>query len=421
MAVRTQAAIENLAILEKRMQKESWHNTFWNKFSGDVEVNQDENGQKDFKLSGKPIEMLTQFIEEGRDNLLLPFLLDLVGAGVHGDTTLKGTGESMSTKWSRVYVNQMRKAVWKREGKMSEQRQKALRLFEQAQPLLSRWFTKVWNQEVARAYYEGLSQQLSFTNATDGLGIYKRYHPNFYGATGVGSTGVLKVAGTEGQTPTAAELDTSVGLVAGLVMTAKLLQAWRIKLLTLKIPQMVIEGGQKFYPIVMHPTSIAKLMNDTTFVAAQRAAYTGHMLKMPELSGAQYFYNEFAIYEDIASIRGWDDTNGGFFEDDDGSPMTKELNPTEIVDNTCSIVFGASSMARGIASRLQFTEEIDDHGNTQEIGGAIIDGFNRVEWAAEADAYETTGDLFRKNTTGGVASGLACLNTSSAILMTDDE
>lgn len=417
---RSQSAIENLAILEKRMQKESWHNTFWNKFSGDVKVLTDDNGQKDYELSGKPIEMLTQFIEEGRDNLLLPFLSDLFGDYVVGDTVLKGTGESMANKWSRVYINQVRKAVWKREGKMSEQRQKGLRMFEQAMPLLARYFSKVWNQEVARGYYEGISRNLSLSNVNDGLGLYRRYHPNFYGATGAGSTGVLKIAATEGQTPTAAELDTSVGLVAGLTMTAKLLQAWRIKLLELKIPQMIVKGGYKFYPILMHPSSIKKLMQDSTFYSAQRSAYTSKMLDLPELAGAQHFYAEFAIFEDIASVRGWDDATGRFFGDDDVAPMTSELNATVITDNTCSIVFGNSSMARGIASRLQFTEEIDDHGNTEEIGGAIIDGFNRIEWAAEADAGETTGDLFHKDTTGGVASGIAVVNQSSAILMTDD-
>jgi len=419
--LRGQTAIENLAILEKRMQKESWYNTFWNKFSGDVQVLNDDNGQKDFKLSGKPIEILTQFIEEGRDNLLLPFLADLTGDPVYGDGVLKGTGESMANKWARVYINQTRKAVWKREGKMSEQRQKSLKMFEQAMPLLSRWFTKLWNQEVARAYYEGLSHNLSASKAAHGDGIYKRYHPNFYGATGVGSVGVLKVAGTEGQTPTAAELDTAVGLVAGLTMTAKLLQAWRIKLLQLRIPQMIVQGGYKFYPILMHPSSIAKLMNDSTFLGAQRAAFTGKMLELPELSGAQYIYNEFAIFEDIASVRGWDDTTGGFFGDDESNPTSYEFNPTAIVDNTCSIVFSNSSMARGVASRLQFTEETDDHGNTEEIGGAVIDGFNRVEWAAEANVVETTGGLYYKDTTGGVASGIAVHNQSSAILMTDDE
>jgi len=418
MALRTQSAIENLAILEKRLQKESWHNTFWNKFSGDVKVLTDDNGQKDYQLSGKPIEMLTEFIQEGRDNLLMPFLSDLTGAPVYGDTVLKGTGESMAMKWARVYINQVRKAVWKREGKMSEQRQASLRLFEQAMPLLARWYSKLWNQEIARTFYEGVSKNLSASNAEDGLGLYKRYHPNFYYQSAAGT--VTKVAGTEGQTPTAAELDTAVGNVAGLTMQAKLLQAFRIKLLELKIPQIVTAEGYKFYPIIMHPSSVKKLFQDSVFLTAIQSAYSTNMLKQPDLAGAMAYYAEFAIYEDVASIRGWDNAGGGFFGDDDANPIASAFDPTAITDNACSIVFSNSSMARGIASRLQFTEETDDHGNTQEIGGAIIDGFNRIEWGAEADAGEVSGDLFYKNTTGGVASGLAALNQSSAILMTDD-
>lgn len=419
MAIRTQTAIENVEILETKLQKETWYNTFWNQFSGDVKVSQEENGQNKYTLSGKPIEMLTRPIQEGRDNLLLPFLLDLVGAPVYGDVTLKGTGESMLQKWMRQYINQVRKAVFKREGQMSEQRQRSLKLYEQAFPLLSKWFTNIWNQEVARAYYEGASLNLTKTTASQGLGLYKRYHPNFFYASGT-SDAVTKVAGTLGQTPTAAELDTAVSTVGSKPMTAKLLQAWKVQLMKLKIPMMVTKDGHKFYPILLHPQSFVKLMQDSMFYGAQREAYSGKMLALPELSGAQAYYDQFAIYSDIIAVRGWDNAAGGFFGDDDGTPTTSALTPTEQTDNYCSVVFSGSSMGRAIGSRLHFTEEIDDHENTIEIGGAIIDGFNRIEWAAEADALESTGDLFRKNTTGGVASGLAALNNSSAILMTDD-
>ena len=58
--------------------------------------------------------------------------------------------------------------------------------------------------------------------------------------------------------------------------------------------------------------------------------------------------------------------------------------------------------------------------NIKEIAGQSIMGFNRADFADDDDAGETTGDLFRKNTTGGVASGIECINQSSALFITDD-
>ncbi|KKK53115.1 hypothetical protein LCGC14_3098010, partial [marine sediment metagenome] len=119
----TQAWIANVAILEEELRRETWFNTLWGQFfRGNVSVITDDNGNKDAVLSGKPIETLTEPMEEGRDNILLPFLRDLTGLPVYGDTVLKGTGEEMVMWWLRSYINQERKAVFSRSGQMAEQR-----------------------------------------------------------------------------------------------------------------------------------------------------------------------------------------------------------------------------------------------------------------------------------------------------------
>ena len=64
--------------------------------------------------------------------------------------------------------------------------------------------------------------------------------------------------------------------------------------------------------------------------------------------------------------------------------------------------------------------EVDDHENVIEIGAGEIVGYNRADFAAEDDAGDGSGDLFYKNTTGGVASALTVTNQSSALLMTTD-
>ena len=120
----SQSWIANIAILNKLLAKETWYNTFWAKFSGQVDISKDDNGNKVYQPSGNTIEILNDFVSQGRDNMLLPFLKELSGEPVFGDTVLKGTGEDQTMQWLRTYVNQYRKAVMKRSGQMSEQRQK---------------------------------------------------------------------------------------------------------------------------------------------------------------------------------------------------------------------------------------------------------------------------------------------------------
>lgn len=418
----TQSWIGNVEILQAlnaQLHKESWYNTFWNQFSGDVEVFTDENGNPKYSPSGMPIEMMTEPQSQGRDNLLIPFLNRLTGAPVYGDTTLKGTGEEMSLRWLRSYVNQTRKAVMQRTGQMSELRAELHKLYQEAQPLLTDWWTQYQNQEVARAFYEGVSYNLSNSTANEGLGLYKRYHPNFYRWDD--TNGLSAVAGTEGETPTAAEIDTAVGNLASAdSMQAALLRALATKLMNLRIPRMQTASGFKYWPILMHPASYESLYGDSEFTNANREAFSTAQLNAPELHLAESYYYGFVIYTDIVAVRGWDNAAGGFFGDDESSRIQKLFEPTDITDNYCSVVFGPSAMGRAVGQRLHFTKEIDDHENTIEIGGAIIDGFNRADFTVEDTAGETSGDLFRKNTTGGVASGIETLNQSSCIVMTVD-
>ena len=89
-----------------------------------------------------------------------------------------------------------------------------------------------------------------------------------------------------------------------------------------------------------------------------------------------------------------------------------------------SIVFGKSAIGKGVAEDLHFTNEVDDHANTIEIGGASINGYNRNEYYAEGDATTGSGDAFENDnavTTGSdgdTDSALAAVNQSSLIFST---
>ena len=82
-------------------------------------------------------------------------------------------------------------------------------------------------------------------------------------------------------------------------------------------------------------------------------------------------------------------------------------------------------MGKAVADDLHFTSEVDDHANTIELGGAVINGYNRADFFAESVSGESSGgsstDVFSKsNASASDASALSCVNQSSLILSTFD-
>ena len=421
----TQSWIANVEILNSLLRKESWFNTFWAKFSGNVDISQDDNGNPVYTPSGNPIEVLNDYVAQGRDNMLIPFLSDLSGSPVYGDTVLKGTGEDQAMKWLRAYCNQSRKAVMKKSGSMSEQRQKVFKLMDEARPQLARWFTKWENQAVFQTFYEGVSPNLSAGTASDGLGLARRYHPNWY----INDGNVLTTVGTEKTTKTNANLDAALGMTASAdatcdnAMTADILRELRVKCMSLKIPQMETADGHRFWCIVMHPAQLASLQTDTDYETAQRFGFMGSGgAKMPQLTGMAGYYAGFCIFEDIVGVREWDES-GYFFGSTtsarfDDSAVTLASGTARVRN---AIVFGKNAVGKAVADDLHFTSEVDDHANTIELGGAVINGYNRADFFAEADALESSGDAFYKNQSAAHDSAaLSCVNQSSLILATRD-
>jgi len=106
-----------------------------------------------------------------------------------------------------------------------------------------------------------------------------------------------------------------------------------------------------------------------------------------------------------------------------GSTFAEAIEASTITDNHNSLVFGNSAMGKAIAAgeELRFTEEIDDHENTIELGGAMISGYNRADHVSADDAVETSGGQFEKGKTSeDVTGGIRAINNSSMIIMSDD-
>ena len=419
----TQSSIMNIALMDAKLRKEAWNNTFWAKYAGFVDVSKDDNGNPMYKPSGKPIEMLKAYMEQGRDNMLIPMLRYLTGEPVFGDTVLKGTGEEMTLRWLRTYVNQVRHAVTQRSGQMSEQRAKLYKLYDKARPLLADWFSKYENHNVYRTFYEGVSRELSKATGYDGLGLVKRLHPNWYYTS---STTAITTVGTAKTTKLASQLDTAVTAVAGggtpIRLTIPHLMKLRNLCMALKIPQIVTKSGYKFWMLILHPDQVTNLKSDTTsgnYAAAVRAAYNGKMREEPELHGVVDVIEGFAIFEDIIGIRGFNTTNDDFF----GSTFATAIEPDTVGTNLNAIVVGNQAIGKGIAEDLRFTSEIDDHENVKEIGGAMISGYNRADYFADTTSGQTAAggaaNAFSKgNSTELISNAIAAINQSSLILMT---
>jgi len=412
----SQAYSANVAILQQKTIKESWYNTFWARWSGETDISQDDNGNFLHRPSGKPIEMFTDFIQKGRDNMLLPMRMNLSGSPVFGDTVVKGTGEDQDLDWLRLYVNQTRKAVMAQSGAMANEYVKMYNMVENAAPQLRDWLTKYDNQDVARAYYEGIGENLSTGTSDDGKGIYKRYHPNFYYNDG----GVLTTAGTAGSLKTNANVDT--GAASGLYgLTSDILEFLNPVMMERLIPQIVSEGGHPYWAMVISPEQKAVLAADAGFKAANQAAWTG-LGTNAELKGFVGYYMGFAIFEDLISIRSWSTTNGDFMGTSTATAFAKSVLPAD--KNQNAIVFGNASMGKGISrGKSKFTTELDDHENVKEVAVSVINGYNRADYFDEAVDGETAGggatNAFSKNNaSAGVATAIACTNQSSLILMT---
>jgi N4-gp56 family major capsid protein len=416
--------VELLKGLEKKFQRESWYNTFWGGMEGVPSITWPDNGNAEpsVNLSGMPIEMFSDNRRQGRDHYLMPFLKPLQNRPKLGDDVVKGHEEQMRLWWTRGYLNQFRHAVEAKSGDMANQRLKLYRLVEQARPLLSDYWAKVKNQMVFQAFYEGLSFPLSDSKDLYGLGVKKRYHPNWYfndggSLTSVGTTGGGKT--TRRTTKTATNLDdANTNCDTGL--TADILREFRTELQYLRIPQIVTKSGHSFWLLLVHPAQANKLKTETDFKSTFESAYQRTMEDFPMIKGEMVigYYEGFLIIEEPVGIRGWDATNNDLFGDLETS-FDEFISPTDVTANYNAIAVGKSAIGRAVGEALHFEFERDDYNNIEGVAGAEIDGFNRADFFAESNSGDSSGGAFERNSTGGVISATSADNYSSAILMTD--
>ena len=425
--------VSNIAILAKQIQEEAWYGTHWSGLSGITQVTKDKGDlytPYKYKISGKPIEILTQFTGKGgSDHMLMPFGRIPTISPVFGNQFVKGTGNTMSKYWLKAFVNVTRAAILPKSGLLSEYRTRPLEFMKDAKPHLVDFWSKYLNMDVYRAFYEGIGLNLSIgtddsgagNDEEQGLGVKKRYNPNWF-RWDVSETVPLVKIGDTSKNKTAAQMGTAYAALSGTgldYMSFDTLTEIAAKLPYLKIPKIIKFRGNEYWKIIMHPKQIKDLKKDSDYIAAANSAFTGSETQHPSLKGLVSTCAGFAIYEDIVGIRPWDDTNDNLFGNGTAtdSYANSIIAPKMDEDNYNAIVVGNSAIGMARPAGVGFTEETDDHEAILEIATSSIHGFNRVDVCADTNM---TNIFDRGNASSGiVATGYDMENTSSMIIMTE--
>lgn len=408
----------NVALLSAELAYEAWWSTFWAPLSGEQKITRVNGIRQSMPAPNAVVQVVNDFIEEGRDNMLAAMLKPLEEDPVYGDTWLKGTGEDLGLRYTRIYINQVRKAVTKLSGKMSNQRLKRFNLMEKAKPSLVEYWGKWFNAAMFMTLYEGISPQISIGTDDDGVGMKVRYHPNmYYGATGTGDSSTLASFGTEFKTKTQTEWAANDGNIAG-DMCSKLIMLMGQKIKTdLLIEPVLTDAGDPFWLWLVHPAQFRNLKTDTRVISMQNSAWTAELRKHPAIRGRDMmYYDGFAILEERTGVRSTTLDDQTLYSALAGT--NGWLKPPVSTGTLAygSIILGRDAIAFGTASNLSFTEEKDDHGNVSEIGSAVINGANRSEYFEDADVddvYNIGNSSKTVHTTAYTAK-----NQSSAIVWT---
>jgi len=379
--------ILNVPLLSTKLAKAAWYNTFWAKLANFQGITRTNGIRQTNPAQNVVVQMLNDFVEEGRDNMLMSMIMPLTEDPVYGDTWLKGTGETLSLRHLRVYINQVRKAVTKSSGNMSNQRLKHMNLMKEATPALIEYWSKWFNAALFMTMYEGISPEISNGKNDQGVGMKVRYHPNmYYAGTASGSKVTMDTVGTEFYTKTDAQWASADSKVLGA------LDSYFITLMNMKIKSdLLIEPiltdlGDPFWLWLVHPQQFRGLKTESNIVSMQNSAFTGELRRHPAVRGKDFlYYDGFCIIEEQTGVRTASKNSATSLATQLADTNGWMKPPTNGARCFGSMILGRDALGLGVAENLRFTEEKDDHENVWEIGTRTIRGANRADFFKSED------------------------------------
>lgn len=438
----TREDIKSLGLqpLDLKLRAEVKRHLWFSRFKGSVKSGRDYNNDPTLHASGSPIEVNNKIRSIGYgDRLLIPMEKDLAGAPTLGDAVLMGREEESARAYAKVGYNQVRHAIPVQLGSMDKARERAFRAAEDNLQKLAWWQAQYENYNILTSIYEGASENL-YTTTTNpdygqGLGIPRRYHPNFYRYSTLGFNKI----GAAGKFPTALEVyDAAVGTNDNNVDTTKSLDAncvamARLTAMRKGIKPLVMENGFSFWPWLITPEQAISLVQTNEFKAMAQTQVWKEVKSHPWVNGAIGYFGGFVFFEDVISVR-------GFSTSDAASTGLNVLGTTELIAdsdikqnprflpqeghlkhlvgttkaNHVSIIFGESFIGEALHENLGFATESQDYNNWQGLGAYTKYGYERLDFVPKSHVQ------YLEGTEAGIANITNVYNRSSMLIMTHE-
>lgn len=327
-------ANETVKVWARGIEREFLKKTYFGKFVG--------------TSSNSLIQRKNELQKGPGDRVRCLLRMQLTGAGVTGDGTLKGNEEALTTYHDDLLIDQIRHAVIS-EGKMSEQRV-PFSVREEAMDGLSDW----WADKFDTAMMNHLA---GYTVAnTDGSN-------DDGNNTIVGPTSTRRLFTEAGAT-----VDEDLDSTGDEMTLTKIDHAVELaKTATPLIRPVSVNGGQ-YYVLFLHPYQVTSLRTSTDtgqWLDIQKAAMQGgDVTSNPIFSGALGMYNGVVLHESTRVPQGV--TSGGVAD----------------TDVRRAIFCGAQSAVcaygrKNRSSNFSWYEELDDYGNKLGVSAGSIFGIKK--------------------------------------------
>lgn len=373
-------SIANQKVVNTQLKHEIRLAQFFNSMIGTAkQTNITAGGQEAWKMSGSPINIINQFRNTGRREMIIPVLGRLLDYGQVGKEQVSGNEEEMSWFWQSVFIHLKRKGVLFPDIVDQEAIDWAAKVNDYKDVLIQ-WWADYEDMDIGLAYFEGFSKHI--TDTTNGLSKTKRYNPNFWCYRGGSSYRDFSYTPTF--TYTAATYLTRITTAMGSVDDSadNSFDHYTLEAIAANIAYSRIKGwnvdGDECYPLVIHSLQARTLRQDTVWLDAQgRVAGKAAMFKNQIGRWGKIIVIE---NDKVARIPYYSGSTLNFYDYNEGSDDTAngrwqlaQRPPSDVgsVQNVaCAILIGADSMNQGIYSDLAFKmKTVEDYGMVSGIAG----------------------------------------------------
>ncbi len=386
LIARTEEA--NIGLLQYQTEQEMFKQLFYTRWM--AYVKKDPITEKDVPPVA-PIVVKRDFAANGMDSLKVPMLRNLTGVATYGDRQLVGNTEAQRLMYANAYINARSHGVAP-PAVMANQRVKRLELVAQAQPQLTDWLARDTEIQIARAVYEGWSENVTAATLSGGYAITKRQHPNIF----TPDAGRVTWSGTTATY--AASIHSAISgwsAQSNQIMSARALHEFRIACQKAEIQPIRMEGLE-FRVLLIHPNQERQLFLDQEFRETMQHADVRDMRKNTLFSGLVNYFAGFCIFSREFSVFGVSTTAS--------TTTWGATNPKSAVDTynvKGAVCFGNNFLGMGWADGPTYEVEYNNFKRQKETAVLMLDGFMRN------DFYDSS------------SSPTDVVNKSSAILLTD--